>query len=110
MVSGLTPPSRRKDLNDAVDKNEALREIVPYIPDSRNDQVSGSLFGQSSLSVPNILGQFAITPYEAVESVMLKLTASTSNDIEFQIGDKVTTSANGWEGVLVFIEDEQVPD
>ena len=110
MVSGLTPPSRRKDLNDAVDKNEALREIVPYIPDSRNDQVSGSLFGQSSLSVPNILGQFAITPYEAVESVMLKLTASTSNAIEIQIGDKVTTSANGWEGVLVFIEDEQVPD
>ena len=73
MVSGLTPPSNRKDINDSNKNTESLRDVMPFIPDSRNAQVGSSLFGQAPLSVPNISGQFSITPYEAVESVLLKL-------------------------------------
>ena len=95
MVSGLTPPSNRKDINDSNKNTESLRDVMPFIPDSRNAQVGSSLFGQAPLSVPNISGQFSITPYEAVESVLLKLVKSSANEFELNLGDEVESSIGG---------------
>ena len=111
MVSGLTPPSNRKDINDSNKNTESLRDVMPFIPDSRNAQVGSSLFGQAPLSVPNISGQFSITPYEAVESVLLKLVKSSANEFELNLGDEVESSIGGsnkWKGKMVWIEEEKL--
>ena len=86
MVSGLTPPSRRKDLNDAVDKNEALRLYKILINEGKNFELSHC--GMHAMDIMRMESGFLhwghdISPEENQYQAGLSFTISYKKNVDF---------------------------
>ena len=102
MVSGLTPPSKRDDLNKLNDDISALRDSIRFTSPTRNvgNTMGSNVGGGGSIMVPSIQGLFAVNPTNSVESVMVTYTYSTNQE-DLVAGDEVTSSTNSWKGKFV---------
>jgi len=76
MVSGLTPPSKRDDINKLNEEIQGLRDGIRFTSPPRNtgSTMGSSVGGGGSTIVPAIRGLFALTPSSDVMSVKLTYT------------------------------------
>lgn len=109
MVSGLTPPSKRKDKYDIKQQLDELKDIVRFSPATTNlSDMSGFGMGGGAPQAPAITNTLAIAPSEVVESILIQYTESTNNTQMLVSGDEITVSGTAWKGILLAITNESV--
>ena len=117
MVSGLTPPSKRKDKLDLRGDINSLTEIVRTGASSTGIAAisGGQMAGDSSpTSTTSTGGMLSMNPQVAVQSVIMTYTEDDDNEHRLESGHIIQSSLGSgnskWEGTLLYHLQEEKDD
>ena len=123
MVSGLTPPSKRRDDDKVKAEVAEIQEIIRHGSGSTGiSSISGgNMVGDTSPYTAPIIGSFSVNPTPHIQSYQIMFTEpknasnvnppfAPTNTKRIESGNIIKSSSTTWEGELLWIIDNKVND
>jgi|TARA_B110000438_G_scaffold30051_1_gene29198 hypothetical protein len=118
MVSGLTPPSKRRDDDKVKAEVAEIQEIIRHGSGATGiSSISGgNMVGDTSPYTAPIIGSFSVNPTPHIQSYQIMFTEPKNssnvptNTKRITGGNIIKSSSTTWEGELLWIIDNKVND
>ena len=123
MVSGLTPPSKRRDDDRVKAEVAEIQEVLRHGASSTGiSSISGgNMSGDTSPYTAPVIGSFSVNPTPHIQSYQIMFTEpknpsnvnppfAPTNTSRIESGSIIKSSNTTWEGELLWIVDNKVND
>ena len=118
MVSGLTPPSRRRDEDRIKSEVEEIQEVLRHGSSSTGISAisGGNMTGDTPPYTAPVMGAFSVNPVPHIQSYQIMFTEPKNasnvptNNIRITSGNIIKSSSTTWEGELLWIVDNKIND
>ena len=123
MVSGLTPPSRRRDEDRIKSEVEEIQEVLRHGSSSTGISAisGGNMSGDTSPYTAPVMGAFSVNPVPHIQSYQIMFTEpknasnvnppfAPTNTTRITSGNIIKSSNTTWEGELLWIVDNKIND
>ena len=123
MVSGLTPPSKRRDDDRVKAEVAEIQEVLRHGASSTGiSSISGgNMSGDTSPYTAPVIGSFSVNPTPHIQSYQIMFTEpknasnvnppfAPTNTLRIESGSIIKSSNTTWEGELLWIVDNKVND